>query len=68
MGINQDRDIVLDASDNCPGTPNDSQTDTDGDLLGDACDPTPVPEPGQLLLLGSGLLFLRIVGRRRLQA
>jgi hypothetical protein len=65
MGINQDRDAVLDAFDNCPGFPNDSQTDTDNDLLGDACDPTPVPEPAQLLALASGLLFLGVIGRRR---
>ncbi len=51
VGINRDLDVVLDGLDNCPGHPNDSQTDTDMDGLGDACDLTPTPEPG----LGTGL-------------
>jgi hypothetical protein len=38
MGINRDRDTLLDGNDNCPDADNDSQTDTDGDLAGDACD------------------------------
>src|SRR5262245_907588 len=38
MGINQDRDLQLDGLDNCPAVANDSQTDTDGDGIGDACD------------------------------
>jgi len=38
MGINRDRDTLLDGNDNCTGASNDSQTDTDGDLAGDACD------------------------------
>ena len=33
-----DRDGVADDDDNCPSTSNASQTDTDGDGLGDACD------------------------------
>jgi hypothetical protein len=33
-----DGDGVLDISDNCPNTSNPSQTDTDGDGQGDACD------------------------------
>ena len=67
MGINRDRDAVLDAADNCPGVPNDAQTDTDTDGLGDACDPTPVPEPAQLLMLASGIALLRVLHRRRAQ-
>jgi len=35
----QDGDTVPDASDNCPLVSNPAQTDTDGDGLGDACDP-----------------------------
>jgi DNA-binding beta-propeller fold protein YncE len=38
MGINRDRDLPLDGVDNCPDATNDDQTNTDGDLLGDACD------------------------------
>jgi hypothetical protein len=34
-----DADGVPDASDNCPAVPNPAQTNTDGDGLGDACDP-----------------------------
>lgn len=34
-----DADAVPDARDNCPGVTNPSQTDTDRDGLGDACDP-----------------------------
>jgi hypothetical protein len=35
----QDADGIPDASDNCPVVYNPDQTDTDGDGLGDACDP-----------------------------
>ncbi len=34
-----DGDGVADAADNCPANANTDQTDTDGDMLGDACDP-----------------------------
>jgi hypothetical protein len=37
-GINRDRDVHLDGSDNCPDASNDLQTDTDADTQGDACD------------------------------
>jgi len=65
MGINRDRDVLLDGADNCPGVPNDGQENADGDAFGDACDPTPLPEPGQLLMLACGLLCLRGAARRR---
>jgi YVTN family beta-propeller protein len=38
MGINRDRDLFLDGLDNCPAVPNDDQTDTDNDTIGDACE------------------------------
>jgi hypothetical protein len=41
--VDTDGDGVPDASDNCPTVANSSQTDSDGDGLGDACDPTPTP-------------------------
>jgi hypothetical protein len=37
--IDTDDDTVPDSQDNCPDTPNAAQTNTDGDALGDACDP-----------------------------
>ena len=46
-----DRDAIPDEIDNCPGVANASQSDIDGDGLGDACDPldppvcTPAPDP-----------------------
>lgn len=33
-----DEDLILDGVDNCPFTPNNDQTNTDGDEQGDACD------------------------------
>lgn len=36
-----DNDGVPDQQDNCPLHPNPDQTDTDGDGLGDVCDPNP---------------------------
>lgn len=37
MGVDRDRDNVLDGLDNCPWVANDDQTDSDGDGAGDAC-------------------------------
>lgn len=39
MHIDSDADGVLNSMDNCPNSTNSSQTDFDGDSLGDACDP-----------------------------
>ncbi len=38
--VDADGDGVCDAHDNCPGVPNASQSDLDGDSVGDGCDPT----------------------------
>ena len=37
MGIDRDRDAVLDGLDNCPRVANDDQSDSNGDGVGDAC-------------------------------
>ncbi len=58
-GKDEDGDCFANTADNCPLVPNgvafngnilgpDSQTDTDGDLIGDACDPDPNTETGHL--------------------
>jgi hypothetical protein len=65
MGINRDLDNLLDALDNCPGVPNDDQTDTDDNGLGDVCDPTWVPEPAQITMLTFGAIGLSQLHRRR---
>jgi Zn-dependent metalloprotease len=43
-----DGDGSIDLADNCPAVANAEQVDTDHDGLGDACDPTPTPEPEAL--------------------
>lgn len=37
-----DSDGIDNAADNCPNVPNAGQTDTDGDMKGDVCDPCPL--------------------------
>ena len=44
-----DGDGIPDLSDNCPNTPNPSQTDLDGDGVGDICKP-PYPAPAGYML------------------
>jgi hypothetical protein len=39
-----DKDGILNDVDNCPDTPNTNQLDTDGDNIGDVCDPNPLPK------------------------
>ncbi|MCH8083844.1 MAG: hypothetical protein IH885_06375, partial [Myxococcales bacterium] len=65
MGINRDLDNLLDDPDNCPSVPNDDQTDTDDDGLGDVCDPTPLPEPAQIAMLVVGAIALTQLNRWR---
>ena len=44
-----------------------NQEDLNANGIGDACDPTPLPEPSSTHLLGAGLAFLLTVGRRRMR-
>ncbi len=43
--IDRDGDAVRNSDDNCPGTYNPDQADSDGDGHGDACDACPTPNP-----------------------
>jgi len=53
--IDIDDDLIPDANDNCPYTPNTDQLDSDGDGLGNACDNCPYnPDPNQLDTDGDG--------------
>ena len=38
LSLDSESDGILDIADNCPTTPNPTQTNTDADALGDACD------------------------------
>jgi len=55
IDYDSDGDHVLDGDDNCPAIFNDDQVDTDGDGIGDACD----PHPGQHDVIVSSDLFHR---------
>jgi hypothetical protein len=68
-----DGDGIPDDVDNCPHTPNPGQTDSNANGVGDACETTPpeppdpssVPEPATILLVGIGLLSLFALVRRK---
>ena len=51
--------------DNCSLDGNRDQTDTDGDLEGNGCGPTPLPEPGLGPQLGARLMGLAVHLPRR---
>ena len=42
--FDSDEDGTSDATDNCPSVPNPGQAESDGDSLGDACDPDAAPD------------------------
>lgn len=42
-----DMDKIGDDCDNCPNNSNPDQTDTNGDGIGDACEPEPLPSPDE---------------------
>lgn len=45
-GSDADSDLIVDEDDNCPGTYNPDQADTDGDGRGNACTPKPPEDDG----------------------
>ena len=57
-----DGDLVPDGTDNCPSVVNPSQTDLDGDAIGDACDPDGAPSesklPYVLVIAVAGIVLL----------
>jgi len=54
VAFDSDGDGVPDGDDNCPEVPNPDQRDTDGDGVGDECDPDPGSTPGHVT--GGGTL------------
>ncbi len=61
-GTDEDGDGVTNDVDNCPGIPNADQADSDGDQVGDACDPHPTTPGDQIALAeffeGSAYAFI----------
>jgi hypothetical protein len=53
-----DRDAVADAADNCPAVYNPAQADTDGDGIGDACEPPSGNRPPSCTAAGASLTKL----------
>ncbi len=65
VGIDRDRDAVLDGDDNCPAAVNPLQEDENSDGVGNACDPLFVPEPTASVALLAACGVLGWLARRR---